>query len=99
MRVFGKNLIKKFGSVVRSSGKRRMNQGLRDARKVSNNARSNRSSFKGKALGWGASAVGSAGVGSYLDDKLEKMRGGRKKQGNQQYNIYINSRNQSHRRY
>ena len=98
MRVFGKNLIKKFGSVVRSSGKRRMNQGLRDAKRVQNQARSNRSSFKGKALGWGASAVGSAGVGSFLDDKIERMRGGKKqKQGNQQYNIYINSKN--HRRY
>ena len=70
-----------------------MNQGLRDARKVSNQARSNRSSFKGKALGWGASAVGSAGVGSYLDDKLERMRGKKQKQGNKQYNIYINSHN------
>ena len=39
MRVFGKNLIKKFGRAIRSSGKKRMNQGLRDARKVSNQAR------------------------------------------------------------
>ena len=98
MRTFGKNLIKKFGNAIRSSSKRRMNQGLRDAKKVSNQARSNRSSLRGKALGWGASAVGSAGVGSFLDDKIERMRGGKKQKQGNQYNIYINSKNQ-HRRY